>query len=159
MVKFVKDTFGKDVTEATVGRAIKRLGFTQIIIQRGERATRHDLPPEAEQVRQIAAQAIDEQMKINAQIKAQHAREAKVYSGGPRKGTCAWVRLPPGADTGFEPRKPRGRRNHPQQQALEGQQVLEGILESSTGVTDVQSLPVFLNLPNLPEEDYISPYT
>lgn len=164
MVKFVKDSYEKEVTEATVGRAIKRMGFTQIIIMRGSRAVRTDIPEEAHRVREIAAEAIQQQMEINAEVKAQHAKEAKVYSGGPRKGTCAWVRLPPGGETGFNPRTPRTasakKPSEPQQQAQEGQQILESMLDDeSMQEPETPPLPIFMQGLGDPVQEYISPYS
>lgn len=98
---------------------------------------------------EIAAEAIAEQMRINAEVKAQHAREAKVYSGGPRKGTCAWVRLQPGAATGFNPRLPRPRKNR----TVDGDGDGDGDVNSETnGDVDVDDVTNGMGGPSGMEE-------
>jgi len=74
---------------------------------RGLWATRHDLPPEAARVHAVAAEAIDRQMRLNAQLKAEHVRNGN-SPVAQNKGRYAWVRLHPGDDTGFNPRQSKG---------------------------------------------------
>ena len=73
---------------------------------RGLWATRHDLPPEAARVHHIAAEAIERQMRLNAEQKAEHVRQGN-SPVAQNKGRYAWVRLHPGEDTGFNPRVPK----------------------------------------------------
>ncbi|MCJ1439156.1 hypothetical protein MMC27_008547 [Xylographa pallens] len=103
MVDFVRLRFGKEVNNSCVTHAIKRMGFTRIIIMRGLWATRHDLPPEAARVHHIAAEAIEKQMRMNAEQKAELVRQGNP-AVAQNKGRYAWVRLHPGEDTGISPR-------------------------------------------------------
>ena len=121
MVEFIKERFGKEVNHSCVTHAIKRLGFTRIIvtllplkrrvqypdnfqIMRGLWATRQDLPPEAARVHHVAAEAIERQMRLNAELKAEHVKNGN-SPVAQNKGRYAWVRLHPGEDTGFNPRQ------------------------------------------------------
>lgn len=73
---------------------------------RGLWATRHDLPPEAARVHHIAAEAIERQMRANAEHKAELVRQGNP-AVAQNKGRYAWVRLHPGEDTGINPRAPK----------------------------------------------------
>ena len=84
-------------------------------IMRGLWATRHDLPPEAARVHHIAAEAIERQLRVNAEQKAELVRQGNP-AVAQNKGRYAWVRLHPGEDTGISPRASKATNRRPSKQ-------------------------------------------
>ncbi|MCJ1388017.1 hypothetical protein MMC18_000861 [Xylographa bjoerkii] len=159
MVDFVRDRFGKEVNNSCVTHAIKRMGFTRIIIMRGLWATRHDLPPEAARVHHIAAEAIERQMRVNAEQKAELVRQGNP-AVAQNKGRYAWVRLHPGEDTGINPRAPKSSKQHPSTgvasentTTISENSAFENADSETLGTGQVSPLPDFQAL-----QEYISPY-
>lgn len=131
---------------------------------RGLWATRHDLPPEAARVHHVAAEAIERQMRLNAELKAEHVRNGN-SPVAQNKGRYAWVRLHPGEETGFNPRqsksskrwsnKDNGTENDP-----------ETLLENANSEQSMSTpeLPPAMGESPIPpgyqeHQEYISPYS
>ncbi|MCJ1404165.1 hypothetical protein MMC11_007390 [Xylographa trunciseda] len=159
MVDFVRDRFGKEVNNSCVTHAIKRMGFTRIIIMRGLWATRHDLPPEAARVHHIAAEAIERQMRVNAEQKAELVRQGNP-AVAQNKGRYAWVRLHPGEDTGINPRTTNSTKRRLSKEAASENtttnsenSALEIIFSETVGTGQNSPQPDFQAL-----QQYVSPY-
>ena len=126
---------------------------------RGLWATRHDLPPEAARVHHVAADAIERQMRVNAEQKAELVRQGNP-AVAQNKGRYAWVRLHPGEDTGISPRASKSAKRRPgKETAFENittnseNYVFENA-ESETQIMGQESpLPGFQAL-----QQYVSPY-
>lgn len=180
MVEFIKERFGKEVNHSCVTHAIKRLGFTRIIVRktpverlpqfsdtpqimRGLWATRHDLPPEAARVHHVAAEAIERQMRLNAELKAEHVRNGN-SPVAQNKGRYAWVRLHPGEDTGFNPRQSKSSKRWSKENGTENgteNGVENGNSEQTPGTPELTAAMGESPIPPGYQEhqEYISPYS
>ena len=110
---------------------------------RGLWATRQDLSPEAARVHRVAADLIEEQMRVNAKQKVQD-----VAAGTPKaqnKGRYAWVRLHPGEDTGLNPRAIK-----PRKEKTKSTEELLSATSSPVGLTTISSIEAV--------ESYVSPF-
>ena len=117
---------------------------------RGLWATRHDLPPEAARVHAIASEAIERQMRANAESKAELVRQG-VPAVAQNKGRYAWVRLHPGEETGINPRTTK----------VGKQQSSKEITSEETAITlENQMFSPGSPLPDLHQlQEYVSPYS